>query len=756
MLKVYLLIIIAISACSSGYKGVNSQITTIVEKRLSSLPTQRSKEIRKAIMKSPEDEREGAAFLYAYMPQHDLDTLSVELIAKNVAYAYKARREYEWAREVPLDIFYNDVLPYVTMDETRENWREQFYNLLNPLVRDCKDIFEVVSKVNKEFINIVKVRYSTEREKANQSPNESMKIGMASCSGLSILLTDALRAVGVPSRIAGTPMWVTKEGNHNWSEVWINGKWYFTEYYPDKLNHSWFLVRCAAFEGNVSSEHQVYVTSFKPTGKGHFPMVWNMDDKTVYGEVVTERYIAEYKRQEGLSQKNMVAVTIKVIKKGGSLTVSDDRRAIGIKVLDSNNREVVKGKSKGAASDMNDYLIVYLEPNSSYQIEYSDKLAKFNTDNSKTKEIILEVNSEGLTKEEADSAVDKYIKERQNKSLAEYGDEWENRELKNDKYSMKFHYGVIGERPIDGRAMYISMHGGGGTTAAINDKQWDNQKRLYTPAEGVYFVPRAATNTWNMWHQEYMDGFIEKIIEMAVIKEGVNPNKVYIMGYSAGGDGTYQLAPRLADLWAAAAMSAGHPGDAHIENLRNLPFALYMGGQDGAYDRNKHAAMWGKQLDSLAAADTGAYIHDVHIYPQYGHWMKGTDKVSMIWMPKYLRNSSPTRVVWMQDDVLRSRFYWLQVDENNMIKNSRIVARYEGNSIFIDESTVDEFIVGVNDKMMNLDKAIRVYYKGKIIFNGKVRRVIENIKSDIFAMRDRDLVFPVKLLIANNRVTVIE
>ncbi|MEM7298333.1 MAG: hypothetical protein AAF391_08720 [Bacteroidota bacterium] len=52
------------------------------------------------------------------------------------------------------------------------------------------------------------------------------------------------------------------------------------------------------------------------------------------------------------------------------------------------------------------------------------------------------------------------------------------------------------------------------------------------------------------------------------------------MGYSAGGDGVYQLAPRMADSLAAAAMMAGHPNDASPLGLRNIGFTLHMGGKD--------------------------------------------------------------------------------------------------------------------------------------------------------------------------------
>ena len=71
---------------------------------------------------------------------------------------------------------------------------------------------------------------------------------------------------------------------------------------------------------------------------------------------------------------------------------------------------------------------------------------------------------------------------------------------------------------------------------------------------------------------------------------GANPDKVYLMGYSAGGDGVYQLAPRMADRFAAASMMAGHPGNASPLGLRNLPFAIFSGADDAAYNRNKVAA----------------------------------------------------------------------------------------------------------------------------------------------------------------------
>ena len=175
--------------------------------------------------------------------------------------------------------------------------------------------------------------------------------------------------------------------------------------------------------------------------------------------------------------------------------------------------------------------------------------------------------------------------------------------VSNADVSMKFSYQIFGDKPSDGRSLYISMHGGGNTAASVNDSQWENQKRLYQPEEGVYVCPRAPWNDWDMWFKPPMDGLLEELIQTLSYTLQVNPDKVYLMGYSAGGDGVWRLAPRLADHFAAASMMAGHPGDVSLLNVRNMPFSIWVGGDDAAYNRNREVAARGKELDSLQTAD---------------------------------------------------------------------------------------------------------------------------------------------------------
>lgn len=341
----------------------------------------------------------------------------------------------------------------------------------------------------------------------------------------------------------------------------------------------------------------------------------------------------------------------------------------------------------------------------------------------------LGLNGEELGEEAAGRLID-HLWEQQRAALAEeLKAEDEARAFEAAGQVLKIKERRFGDAPAGERSLWISMHGGGGAPPELNDRQWNNQIRLYEPAEGFYVAPRAPTNTWNLWHQGHIDPLFDRMIASYVARHGVDPDKVYLMGYSAGGDGVYQLAPRMADRYAAAAMMAGHPNETKPDGLRNLPFMLFMGGKDGAYDRNKIAAQWKVTLADLAAADEGGYEHKVTIYPEMPHWMGGKDKEALPWMAARRRNVWPEKVIWLQDDVRGNRFYWLElVEPGDGADRARIAAEVKGQTIAVEAKGLDRIALRLRDNLIDLDKDIVVTFDGETVFEGRVprtRKVIE-------------------------------
>lgn len=317
------------------------------------------------------------------------------------------------------------------------------------------------------------------------------------------------------------------------------------------------------------------------------------------------------------------------------------------------------------------------------------------------------------------------------------GASFRNKAFQRDGKTLRWERRMFGHAPAGRRSLWISLHGGGNAPPAVNDGQWRNQIRLYEPQEGIYLAPRAPTDTWNLWHEAHMDAMLQRLIDAAVAVDGVDPNRVYILGYSAGGDGVWQLAPRMADRFAAAATMAGHPGDASLAPLRNLPFAIFMGGDDGAYDRNKRAAEKTAELARLHAADVGGYTSMSRIYPGLPHWMNRKDAEALPWMAAFTRDPWPKRVVWVQDDVSSDRFYWLGLPAKHVAKaGDRIDAAVDGQAITLTGVVPAGTILRLSDKLIDLDRSITVSVNGKRSFRGRVPRTAAAIRTSLVERAD--------------------
>lgn len=750
----------------------------VIEDALDRAGANRS-EIESAIEKVDDTHRADLLWMLEHMPASDLESLDAGFLLENIRLARDAWESAPWHDQVDLELYRDAILPYACVNETRERWRRELRETAGALIGDSTTISQAATTLNQTLFPELGVKYSTGRKRPDQSPAESMETGLASCTGLTILLVDACRSVGIPARFTGTALWSDESGNHSWAEIWDDG-WQFTgaaEPTGDELNKAWFTGR-ASKANRQDPRKAIYSVTWRKTPL-HFPMVWRPDDRSINAVDVTDRYTASATDLP----EGSVRARFRILDENGGRIARDF-------TVTTDEGRTFDLRSRDEGFDSNDHVELIL-PNDT-RITWETEGARMTTEIVRDEQLmtimIPTAPIEAPMVQEMDPKASKDAIESLRKWLAGPGDgdledqtfasvpltkmddekarrmlwddhrriiraerrrEMKDRSITIGNHTMPFWYTTYGEKPKDGRSLWISMHGGGGAPEALNTQQWNNQKRLYQPEEGVYLAPRAPTNTWNLWHQGHIDQMFDRVIENLIVFEDVNPDKIYIMGYSAGGDGVYQLAPRMADRWAAAAMMAGHPNDARADSLRNTAFTLHMGANDTPFKRNEVAAQWKTRLAELQAEDPDGYDHWVEIHEDKGHWMDREDASAVLWMAKRTRNLRPNHIVWRQDDVTHDRSYWLAVGEPVRGKTITATASNQwlaGQTVTLNEDS-GQVRIRLDDELFDLDTPVRVKRSGEILHESVPSRTIGTLHRTLEERGDPRGMFSAEIVI---------
>ncbi|MEN8193228.1 MAG: transglutaminase-like domain-containing protein [Bacteroidota bacterium] len=311
-------------------------------------------EILNAIKKTPAKNIKGMAFLLENMPNRDLTSLSADFLLENVNLSYQVMDSVHWGKDIPNEIFLNYILPYANLHERRDNWRRDFLNKFLPLVKDLKTPSEALLKLNSEVWDIVNVHYSTKRPKADQSPYESIDAGLASCTGLSILLIDVCRAVGIPARFVGVPLWKDHSGNHSWVEIWDNGWHCIGAAEKGQLDKTWFVKR-AALADDSNWKYSIYAASYKKTSV-IFPPLFDSTATYVYADIITDRYNKE------IQEDGMISLAVRLFDH------LDGSRVKGKVIVQQNSMTIHEGETMDEKYDYNDFLIFRLKPIQTYNL----------------------------------------------------------------------------------------------------------------------------------------------------------------------------------------------------------------------------------------------------------------------------------------------------------------------------------------------------------------------------------------------------
>ena len=230
--------------------------------------------------------------------------------------------------------------------------------------------------------------------------------------------------------------------------------------------------------------------------------------------------------------------------------------------------------------------------------------------------------------------------------------------------SLRWYEKVFGSASQGGYALFICLHGGGQGSAQMNDSQW---KDIIPFLQGgfqngtIAVACRGITNTWNLHFVSESYPAIARLIEDYIIFRGVDPNRVYLIGFSAGGDGTYQLPQKLAHLLGACSPQGGHPNGVSTINLCNCPIYMACGEKDGAFKRNQVCIDYYNKIMGQNGKYLGNYIAKVEVVGGSPHsfqcWKKPrksffngskslsqTNETAFTFMYSHVRNPHPTDI----------------------------------------------------------------------------------------------------------------
>ncbi len=709
-------------------------------------------EWRRALKDVPEVQRASWQFLLENMPERDLRSLSADFVRENVALATVAREDAPWAKDVPEEVFLNDVLPYANVSERRDPWRADLRARCLPLIEGCTTTGQAALRLNEALFGSVKVKYSTARERADQSPAESMASGQASCTGLSILLVDACRSVGVPARVVGIPDWVDGRGNHTWVEVWDAGGWHFVgAAEPDKrgLDHAWF-ERDAALAQRDAPRHAIYAVSYRRTGLV-FPLVWKQDSEGVDAENVTERYARA--AGAGAADGKTARVMVRVYAREGGPRVPAQVKMVNA----ADPAQASTGVSKDEGADTNDMLGFELPRGQAFELsaEFEGMRAQRRVEVGQERQQIVEVALEGGSADAADSdlrpalkdffgasaerqaawkfeaAQDEFLRRdpgavrriaqeeyRAAAQRAETEADFAESRVRSGEYVSPYTLRKVGEKPAQGWGLVIAMHGGGGAPAEVNDSQWRIMQRYYRdhPEAGggyIYLALRAPNDTWNGFYDDYVYPLVDKLIRQVGRGEEVDPNRVYLIGYSHGGYGAFAIGPKMPDHFAAIHSSAAAPTDGQVspKTLRNTPFDFAVGEFDDAYGRRERCEAFARAVQELRGPRVDVFPVTFSLVAGRHH-SDLPDHDQLREMLPLRRQAAPRELTWEETDGVISRFYWL-VDPAP-VKGHEIDATCRENRLVVSASRdVGRFTVLLDERLVDFGRPLSVVVDGR-------------------------------------------
>lgn len=301
--------------------------------------------------------------------------------------------------------------------------------------------------------------------------------------------------------------------------------------------------------------------------------------------------------------------------------------------------------------------------------------------------------------------------------------------------------------------LLIAMHGGGenqgdaGSAFGI----WSGA----TAQNMTVIAPEVMTKVSSAWNEEPEERMVLEMIEAAKRTWDIDTNRVYLAGHSMGGDGSWMIGGRNADLFAGCAPLAGSVMPYMKDGARNkraTPESAYVGLMEGVLPNLMHVPYWihhsaddeneAIHPDDIATARLkllqqlypGRYDFHYERVDGLKHALpKGGVKPTLEWLAAKERVVYPAEVVWETWWKWKRQMYWLYQDGHE--DAWRFQAKVAGpNAIEVTATTKPlagratpksiDLTLLCSPKLLDMDKPLRVTCGKDVLFEGPIPRTL--------------------------------
>jgi hypothetical protein len=318
--------------------------------------------------------------------------------------------------------------------------------------------------------------------------------------------------------------------------------------------------------------------------------------------------------------------------------------------------------------------------------------------------------------------------------------------------------------------LFLGLHGGGegagdkseaqGTWSAVLGKQ---------SLVGVF--PQAIQLVHDAWNTVEGERFVLTLVELAKRTFDIDPDRVFVGGFSMGGTGSWFHAGRQPDLYAAALPfsgvifperdGAGRVVRVHhglVPNVRHVPL-YYTSGADDRQCPPDTYVFAEAILDKLRAEHPGDFATSFRLVPGLAHaFAPGEPQGSFDWMTGKRRQRFPKTLTWevALDPMpmpgagrrIPRDFYWLRFEEPADFQ--RTDAEIRGQEVRVKvtrKSAPYGLTVYLSADLLDVDKEVTVYVNDIVQYRGVPEASLAAMLESMSARLDRVMVFTRKISI---------